>query len=66
VGAERAPDGGVHFRVWAPARHRVDVLLDATNGAPTRAVPRGVPLEREPDGYHSGLVPEADVGARYR
>ena len=58
-GAEPAPDGaGVHFRVWAPKRERVDVLLDGDA--------RAVPLDREPDGWFSALVREARVGSRYR
>jgi maltooligosyltrehalose trehalohydrolase len=65
VGAEPAPDGGgVHFRVWAPKRSRVEVLLDAGGGA--RPAERAVPLDREPDGYFSALVPGAGVGTRYR
>jgi maltooligosyltrehalose trehalohydrolase len=62
VGAERAPDGGVHFRVWAPARDRVEVLILPHDGGD----PHAVPLERDADGYHTGHVAEADVGTRYR
>ena len=28
IGAEIVPEGGVHFRVWAPDRKNVDVILD--------------------------------------
>jgi 1,4-alpha-glucan branching enzyme len=28
VGAEILPEGGVHFRVWAPDRKKVEVLLE--------------------------------------
>ncbi|MDF1504169.1 malto-oligosyltrehalose trehalohydrolase [Roseisolibacter sp. H3M3-2] len=62
VGAERAPEGGVHFRVWAPARRRVEVLLESPDGG----TPRAVALDSEPDGYHAGHAPDADVGTRYR
>ena len=62
VGAEIAPDGGVHFRVWAPKRRRVDVVLEG----PARAPARAHPLEPEEDGYFSALVPEASAGTRYR
>src|SRR5437588_138280 len=36
VGAEVQPGGGVHFRVWAPARTRVEVAFD---GDPARVRP---------------------------
>ncbi len=56
IGAELTPEVA-HFRVWAPKRSRVDVMLDG--GVTT-------PLGREPDGYFSGLVPAARKDARYR
>jgi hypothetical protein len=28
VGAELAPNGGVHIRLWAPAASRVNVMLE--------------------------------------
>jgi 1,4-alpha-glucan branching enzyme len=28
VGAEALPGGGVHFRVWAPRRRRVEVVFE--------------------------------------
>jgi maltooligosyltrehalose trehalohydrolase len=56
VGAEPRPDG-VHFRVWAPRRRRVEVALE---GGPT------VALNAEPGGYFAALVPEARPGTRYR
>lgn len=55
IGAEPTPEG-VHFRLWAPKRAKVEVLIDDA----------ATPLTREPDGYHSGLVPGARAGARYR
>ncbi len=57
VGAEVQPDGGVHFRVWAPARSRVAVAVE---GGPA------VPLEPEAGGYFSGLARAAAAGTRYR
>jgi maltooligosyltrehalose trehalohydrolase len=54
VGAEVQP-GGVHFRVWAPRRKHVTVVV---NGA-------GHDLEREEDGYFSALVAGASAGAAY-
>ena len=58
VGAEPAPSGGVHFRVWAPKARTVHVQLEPAGHA--------VPLSPEPGGYFSSLVPEAAAGARYR
>ena len=62
VGAELAPEGGVHFRVWAPERRRVDVVLegDAAGGRSP------VPLRPAGDGYFAGLVAAAAAGTRYR
>jgi maltooligosyltrehalose trehalohydrolase len=57
VGAEPAPEG-VHFRVWAPKRRRVDVIMEGVETA--------APLEREESGYFSGLVAGAQAGLRYR
>jgi maltooligosyltrehalose trehalohydrolase len=57
VGAEVQPQGGAHFRVWAPRRQRVAVVLD---GRPDAA------LEREEGGYFSGHVAAARAGSLYR
>jgi maltooligosyltrehalose trehalohydrolase len=56
VGAE-VVTGGVHLRVWAPARKRVAVVLESGDE---------VPLAAEPDGYFSALVRDLAAGARYR
>jgi maltooligosyltrehalose trehalohydrolase len=61
VGAEPVPQGGVHFRVWAPAAERVTVVLEDGPGAPAAIV-----LDAEPGGYFSGLAPEASAGTLYR
>jgi maltooligosyltrehalose trehalohydrolase len=61
VGAEPVPQGGAHFRVWAPAAERVDVVLEGGPGAP--AV---IGLDAEPKGYFSGLAREAGPGTLYR
>lgn len=57
VGAEVVPQG-VHFRVWAPKRRQVEVAIEGQ-------VQRH-PLQREADGYYSGLVRGIGPGARYR
>jgi maltooligosyltrehalose trehalohydrolase len=60
VGAEVLPGGGgVHFRVWAPGRRRVDAVLEG--GASS-----GVALEPEGNGYFSGGLRAARAGADYR
>jgi maltooligosyltrehalose trehalohydrolase len=57
VGAEVLPRGGVDFRVWAPRRGSVEVVLG--DG-------RRFPLDREEGGYYSGHVAEAAAGTLYR
>ncbi|MGE3539746.1 MAG: malto-oligosyltrehalose trehalohydrolase [Candidatus Tectimicrobiota bacterium] len=57
IGAEVLAGGGVHFRVWAPRRQTVTVMLEA--GA-------SVALEAENNGYFSALVPDAGPGSQYR
>jgi maltooligosyltrehalose trehalohydrolase len=59
VGAEALPGGGVHFRVWAPRRRKVEVVLDSP-AAPAFG------LAREDGGYFAGLVRQAEAGVRYR
>jgi maltooligosyltrehalose trehalohydrolase len=56
IGAESTP-AGTHFRVWAPKRRTVEVVLE--NGA-------AAPLDRAPSGYFSGIVPAASEGSLYR
>ena len=50
LGAEPSQEGGTHFRVWAPRRRQVEVVL--INGAATE-------LTAEPNGYFSGRVEHA-------
>ena len=57
IGAELLPEGGVHFRVWAP-RCR-ELALEIEGSAP-------VSLSAEPGGYFSGSIREARAGMRYR
>ena len=57
--------GGVHFRVWAPARRRVEVVFAAPGGG--RPAGLAIELEREPGGgYFSGLAAAAAAGDLYR
>ena len=50
-------EGGVHFRVWAPIRKAVDVVIE---GGET------VRLSAEGSGYFAGLAASATAGSRYR
>lgn len=60
IGAE-CMDGGVHFRVSAPRRRTVRVVLEDGPGAPAE-----VELAREDGGHFSGFVAGAGAGTRYR
>src|SRR5438876_4645181 len=57
IGAEALPEGGVHFRVWAPRCRELSVEIEGLPPAP---------LSRESDGYFSARVGEARPGMRYR
>jgi len=59
VGAEVMGAEGVHFRVWAPGRRAVAVLLegDATGDHP---------LESADNGHFEGFIPGLKAGTRYR
>jgi maltooligosyltrehalose trehalohydrolase len=56
IGAELA-EGGVHFRVWAPAAQRLAVVLEDR---------REVALEPEHGGYFAGHIAGIGAGAHYR
>jgi maltooligosyltrehalose trehalohydrolase len=60
VGAEALPGGGVHFRVWAPRRRRVEVVFEGKGALKPFA------LEAEGGGYFSGLAEGLRGGALYR
>jgi maltooligosyltrehalose trehalohydrolase len=59
IGAEALPEGGVHFRVWALRRARVEVLFEGDADS-------AFDLEREEGGYFSALVEHAGAGTLYR
>ncbi len=61
VGAEKRDKGGVDFRVWAPQRSQVRVVLESGPGSP--AV---IALEQEKHGYHSVVCLQASEGTLYR
>src|SRR6185295_16771759 len=51
-------EGSARFRVWAPTRESVELVLDAA------ATP--VALEKQADGSFTGVVPRVEAGRRYR
>ncbi len=59
VGAEPSA-GGVHFRVWAPRRREVEVVIESEKSH------RSMRLLPENNGYFSGSVPDTGPGALYR
>jgi maltooligosyltrehalose trehalohydrolase len=59
VGAEPGKDGSTHFRVWAPKRKRVEIVLENSG--------RGaIPLEGEQGGHFSGRIADVPAGTLYR
>jgi maltooligosyltrehalose trehalohydrolase len=65
IGAERTPEG-VHFRVWAPDRKRVEVRFEEVAEEAGEEWAVDFELTPEEDGYFSGLVPQAGAGALYK
>lgn len=63
MGAEILEEGGVNFRVWAPDRRRVRVVLE---GGPGVYGVFRVDLDRESGGYFSGTVDGIGEGTLYR
>ncbi|MGZ3512876.1 MAG: malto-oligosyltrehalose trehalohydrolase [Thermodesulfobacteriota bacterium] len=66
IGAEILPEGGVHFRVWAPRRQNVSIILEGGPGSITAEIPVTEVLIPEEGGYFSGLVVQAGEGTLYR
>lgn len=69
VGAEVVPSGGVHFRVWAPGRRKVEVALanaEERTGPGKGQLLRFIELRPEDGGYYSGHVSEARAGSLYK
>jgi maltooligosyltrehalose trehalohydrolase len=67
VGAELQPGGGVHFRVWAPTRRRVEVVCEGT-ADPLPLAPEEVEGKGQGDGAGMwvAFVERARAGTRYR
>jgi maltooligosyltrehalose trehalohydrolase len=65
IGAEVMTRGGVHFRVWAPKRKTVEVLVEG-NLQGDGVEPYGVTLSPEEGGYFSGFAQGVKPGYLYR
>jgi len=65
VGAE-VVTGGVSFRVWAPKRRKVEVLLQAGPSWRTDDESAVLGLRAESGGYFSGVASDAGPGSLYR
>ncbi len=65
IGAEAFADG-IHFRVWAPLRKRVFVVIEGGPGHLRDGRTSTVELKPEADGYFSGWAAEASDGTLYR
>jgi maltooligosyltrehalose trehalohydrolase len=61
IGAEVLPGGGVDFRLWAPKCKKVEVVFE--QAGPDAAT--AIDLQRDPDGYFSGLAQQARAGMLY-
>src|SRR5437763_8433278 len=76
VGAEVLPGGGTHFRVWAPRRARVEIVVESDGSRAAlefdsqRALEldsrHAFELEAEGGGYFSALAPGLGDGTLYR
>ena len=65
VGAEIVPNGGVNFRVWAPERRLVEVVLEPPELG-KGAEQLSFALEAESEGYFSAHVAQAANEVLYR
>jgi maltooligosyltrehalose trehalohydrolase len=65
VGAEAQQTGGAHFRVWAPSRRKVEVVLEGASQG-SKGGDTVYDLDPEEGGYFSGHILEAGPGAQYR
>ncbi|MGZ4970358.1 MAG: malto-oligosyltrehalose trehalohydrolase [Methylobacter sp.] len=65
VGAETVGGKGVHFRVWAPNRKTVKLVINGQEDDPLHR-PVEAELQAEGNGYFSLILQEAGVGTLYR
>ncbi len=63
IGAEIVPEGGVHFRVWAPKPRKIELVLRPESSS--EADGESIELDDEGTGYRSVFVEHAKPGMRY-
>lgn len=67
IGAERVPGKGVHFRVWAPERKTVKLVIHSPGEELDLSHPTTeIELQSEDNGYFSLMLPDACTGSLYR
>jgi maltooligosyltrehalose trehalohydrolase len=66
IGADVLSEGGVHYRVWAPRRRQVEVVLEKPAASQSGGEAHAFLLKPEGDGYFSGYSAEAVAGSLYR
>ncbi|WKJ92115.1 malto-oligosyltrehalose trehalohydrolase [Methylomonas montana] len=67
IGAERVPEKGMHFRVWAPERKTVKLVMNTPGEERDPPRPQTeIELQSEGNGYFSVIVQEACAGSLYR
>lgn len=59
IGAECQPEGGTHFRVWAPNARQLSLILN-------HHLELATPLQQEENGYWSLFKAEAKAGDHYQ
>jgi maltooligosyltrehalose trehalohydrolase len=62
VGLEMVDERAAHVRLWAPRRRSVEVVREDGDGTILRAIA----LDREADGYWSGVIDDVSPGDLYR
>ena len=65
IGAEFFPDGTVHFRVWAPRRSRVEVIVSGNGDASAKSHSIELAPEGSGSGYYSGSATGLSAGLAY-
>lgn len=65
IGAKVLAQGGVRFRVWAPGRQSVEVLVEVSESGLERKIGT-FKLDAEEGGYFSSHVKEVSAGMLYR
>jgi maltooligosyltrehalose trehalohydrolase len=66
IGADVLPGNGTDFRVWAPLRKKVEVVIEGSVFNRDHGGCAAVELQPEGGGYFSGMVPAAAGGTLYR